>query len=169
MTEPSRLHRPDSEPGDRERPDPSTDRARQIARIALGGALLLAGTGHLSAQREEFRAQVPSWFPADPDVVVVVSGVVELVLGAALVLTGRKRRAVVGLVVAGFFVVIFPGNLAQFAEGNDGFGLDTDAKRFARLFFQPVLVLWALWSTGASRLLRRSRRTGGTSAGPLGR
>ncbi len=158
MTETSGLHRPGPDGADHETGDPPTDRARQLARIALGGALLVAGTGHLTAQREEFRAQVPSWFPADPDVVVVASGVVELALGAALVFAGRRRRAAVGLVAAGFFVVIFPGNIAQFAEGNDGFGLDTDAKRFARLFFQPVLVLWALWSTGASRLLRRSRR-----------
>ncbi len=134
------------------------DRARQVARIALGGALLLAGTGHLTVQRDEFQAQVPSWFPAGADAVVVVSGVIELLLGAALVFTGRRRRAAVGLVVAGFFVVIFPGNIAQFVEGNDGFGLDTDAKRLGRLFFQPVLVVWALWSTGAWQLLRRRAR-----------
>ncbi len=134
------------------------DRARQVARIALGGALLLAGTGHLTVQRDEFQAQVPSWFPAGADAVVVVSGVVELLLGAALVFTGRRRRAAVGLVVAGFFIVIFPGNIAQFVEGKDGFGLDTDAKRLGRLFFQPVLVVWALWSTGGWQLLRRRER-----------
>ena len=159
MTDASTLHQPDPDGAEPEQPRPPSDRARLIARVALGGALLLAGTGHLTAQREEFQAQVPSWFPADPDVVVVVSGAVELALGAAVLFTGRRRRAVVGLVVAGFFVVIFPGNIAQFAEGTDGFGLDTDTKRLARLFFQPVLVLWALWSTGATRLLRRSRRT----------
>ena len=131
------------------------DRARVIARWALGGALLLAGTGHLTVQRQEFQAQVPNWFPVDEDVVVVVSGVVELLLGAALILVGRRRRAPLGLVVAGFFVVIFPGNIAQFLEHKDGFGLDTDTKRFARLFFQPVLVVWSLWSTGGWQLLRR--------------
>jgi uncharacterized membrane protein len=128
---------------------------RAIARWALGGALLFAGTGHLTTQREEFQAQVPGWFPADEDVVVVVSGVVELLLGAALILAGRRRAPLVGLVAAGFFVVIFPGNIAQWAEHKDGFGLDTDAKRFARLWFQPVLVAWALWSTGAWQRLRR--------------
>ena len=128
---------------------------RTIARWALGGALLLAGTGHLTVQRQEFQAQVPNWFPVDDDAVVLVSGVVELLLGAALILVGRRRRAAVGLVVAGFFVVIFPGNIAQFLEHKDGFGLDTDSKRFARLFFQPVLVVWALWSTGAWKELRR--------------
>lgn len=132
-------------------------KGRVVARWVLGGFLLVAGTGHLTAQREEFRAQVPSWFPADEDAVVLVSGVVELLLGAALIVTGRRRRAGVGIVVAGFFVAVFPGNIAQFVEHQDGFGLDTDAKRFVRLLFQPVLVAWALWSTGGWKRLRRAR------------
>lgn len=98
---------------------------------------------------------MPDWFPVDDDVVVVASGVVEVTLGAAL-LAVRRRRAAVGLVVAGFFVAIFPGNIAQWREGTDAFGLDSDTKRIVRLLFQPVLVIWALWSTGASRLLGRS-------------
>jgi uncharacterized membrane protein len=133
-----------------------TERTRTIARWALGGTLVVAGTGHLTTQREEFRAQVPEWVPLDDDLVVLASGVVEIALGLALLLLGR-RRAAVGLVVAGFFVVIFPGNIAQYAEGTDAFGLDTDTKRLVRLFFQPVLVVWALWSTGASRWLTRRR------------
>lgn len=124
------------------------------ARLALGGALLVAGIGHLGPQREEFRAQVPSWFPAPEDAVVVVSGVVELLLGAALILARRRAVPVVGVVAAGFFVVVFPGNVAQYVEGNDGFGLDTDTERLVRLFFQPVLVAWALWATGGWRWLR---------------
>ena len=129
------------------------DQVRTIARWGLGAALLVAGTGHLTVQREEFQAQVPSWFPVNEDAVVIVSGIVELVLGAALILSGR-RSAPVGVVVAGFFIVIFPGNIAQYLEHTSAFGLDTDAKRFVRLFFQPVLVLWALWSTGGWRWLR---------------
>jgi uncharacterized membrane protein len=132
------------------------DRIRTIARWALGGTLVVAGTGHLTTQRQEFRAQVPEWVPLDDDLVVLASGVVEIALGLALLLLGRQRAAV-GLVVAGFFVVIFPGNIAQYAEGTDAFGLDTDTKRLVRLFFQPVLVVWALWSTGASRWFVRRR------------
>ncbi len=124
------------------------ERVRTIARWGLGAALVVAGTGHLTVQREEFQAQVPSWFPGDEDVVVVVSGIVELLLGAALIVVGRRRAPVVGVVAAGFFIAVFPGNLAQFVEGTTAFGLDTDAKRFVRLFFQPLLILWALWSTG---------------------
>lgn len=140
----------------------ATTVARTVARWVLGGALAFAGVGHLSAQRQEFQAQVPSWFPGDPDLVVVVSGLVEIVLGLALVVAGGRLPVigpVIGVVVAAFFVVIFPGNIAQFVEGNDGFGLDTDAERFARLWFQPVLVVWALWSTGGWGWLRdRLRR-----------
>lgn len=127
-----------------------TEPIRTTARWALGGTLLVAGTGHLTMQREEFRAQVPEWFPIDDDLVVLASGVVEITLGLALLLL-RRQRAAVGLAVAGFFVVIFPGNVAQYVEGTDAFGLDTDTKRLVRLFFQPVLVVWALWSTGALR------------------
>lgn len=129
-------------------------RGRAIARWLLGGVLLVAGVGHLTTQREEFQAQVPDWVPVDDDAVVVVSGVVELALGAALILV-RRRRAAVGLVVAGFFIAVFPGNIAQWREGTDAFGLDSDSKRFVRLLFQPLLVVWALWATGATRLFRR--------------
>ena len=132
----------------------TNDRVRDGARWLLGASLVLAGTGHLTFQREEFRAQVPDWFPVDADLVVVLSGVVEIVLGMALLFLSRYR-VLVGWVVAAFFVVIFPGNIAQYVEGTDAFGLDTDAKRFGRLFFQPVLVAWALWSTGAWRAWRR--------------
>ena len=134
----------------------TNDRVRDGARWLLGASLVLAGTGHLTFQREEFRAQVPDWFPIDADLVVVLSGVVEIVLGMALLFLSRYR-VLVGWVVAAFFVVIFPGNIAQYVEGTDAFGLDTDAKRFVRLFFQPVLVAWALWSTGAW-LAWRARR-----------
>lgn len=129
---------------------------RTVGRWALGGALVFAGVGHLTAQRTEFQAQVPEWFPIEADRVVVVSGVIEIVLGLALV--AGRRRVAVGWVVAAFFVAIFPGNIAQWVEGTDAFGLDSDGARFARLFFQPVLVVWALWSTGAWRAWRRAQR-----------
>ena len=127
---------------------------RTVARWGLGAALIVAGTGHLTVQREEFRAQVPNWFPVDEDAVVVVSGIVELVLGAALIAIGRRRAPIVGVVVAGFFILVFPGNIGQLMDHADAFGLDSDAKRIVRLFFQPVLVLWALWSTGGWAWLR---------------
>lgn len=138
------------------RPVP-TSLPRAIVRVALGLALAGAGITHLTVAREEFRAQVPGWFPVDEDVTVLASGAAEIVLGGSLVALARWKVAV-GLLVAAFFVVIFPGNVGQWLEGKDGFGLDTDAKRFGRLFFQPVLVALALWSTGAFAALRHAAR-----------
>ncbi|MBN2503261.1 MAG: hypothetical protein JXB38_20965 [Anaerolineales bacterium] len=126
-----------------------------IFRTLLGGGLLLAGTSHLAWARSEFLAQVPQWVPLDGDLVVVLSGIVELILGASLVLLGRYRVHV-GWVVAVFFVLIFPGNISQYVNGIDAFGLNTDLSRAIRLFFQPVLVIWALWSTGAWQSTFRS-------------
>ncbi|MBR7193696.1 DoxX family membrane protein [Gordonia hongkongensis] len=125
---------------------PTTTRqplGRAIARIALGAVLVIAGVGHLTAQREEFQAQVPDWVPFSKDFVVLASGGVEIALGAALIALPRHRK-VVSWIVAAFFVVIFPGNINQYVEHIDAFGLDTDQKRLTRLFFQPVLVLWAI-------------------------
>ncbi|MGJ9412315.1 MauE/DoxX family redox-associated membrane protein [Aeromicrobium sp. CF4.19] len=134
-----------------------TELPRTIARWLLAAFLVLAGTAHFWS-REQFRAQVPQWFPVDADVVVLASGVVEIALGLALVLLPR-HRALVGWLVAGLFVAVFPGNVAQYLEGTDAFGLDTDSARLTRLLFQPFLVLWAVWSTGAWRRLRSRRRT----------
>lgn len=118
-----------------------------LGRLLLGGFMITAGTLHLTTQREEFQAQVPQWFPVDEDLTVVGSGVVEIGLGAAFVAL-PKRRGLIGGLLAAFFVAIFPGNIAQYVEGTDAFGLDTDEKRLTRLFFQPLLVLWALWAGG---------------------
>ncbi|MDP4886793.1 MAG: DoxX family membrane protein [Aquiluna sp.] len=132
---------------------------RLIARFLLGGALIYAGIGHLTFSRTEFQAQVPVWLPLDADFVVLASGVVEIMLGLGIASFG----AIVpwaGLAAAAFFIAIFPGNINQYVEGISAFGLDTDQARLNRLFFQPVLVVWALWSTGAigyfkSRLSKR--------------
>ncbi len=133
-------------------------RIHVVARLVLGAFLITAGIGHLGAQRIEFQAQVPSWIPIAANTVVIVSGIVELSLGAALVLA-RRRAPIVGVIVAAFFIVIFPGNIAQFVEGKNAFGLDSDAQRFIRLWFQPVLVIWALWSTGGWGWLRSKRKS----------
>ncbi|MGA1146211.1 MAG: hypothetical protein ACO3YU_04360 [Candidatus Nanopelagicales bacterium] len=128
---------------------------RAIGRVVLGVFLVGAGISHFTSA-DAFLAQVPPWLPA-PEAIVFVSGVVELVLGTFLVLAPRRYRPKVGWVVAGFFVIIFPGNISQFVTETDAFGLDSDAARFVRLLFQPVLVVWALWSTSAWKTWRERR------------
>ncbi len=127
-----------------------TSIARTAARLLLGVAMVGAGVAHLSTQRQEFQAQVPDWFPVDEDLTVLGSGVVEIGLGLAFIALPSKRRLIGGLLAA-FFVAVFPGNIAQYVEGVDAFGLDTDSKRLIRLFFQPVLILWALFGGGWMR------------------
>jgi len=130
---------------------------RIALQLLLGFALTSAGISHLTTARAEFQAQVPTWLPLDADFVVIASGVAEIALGLALI-TLWRYRAWVGLVTAAFFIAIFPGNISQWLNGIDAFGLDTDQARFIRLFFQPVLVLWAIYATGANRLLgKRSK------------
>lgn len=127
---------------------------KSVARIALGLTLVYAGIGHFTFSRAEFQAQVPSWLPLDADYAVLASGLVEISLGTALILIQRYRKQI-GLATAVFFVLIFPGNISQYVQGIDAFGLDTDQARLIRLFFQPVLVLWAIWSTEALRLFKK--------------
>lgn len=125
--------------------------ARHAVRILLGGALVVAGVSHLTVARKEFQAQVPRFVPLDADSTVLASGVVEIALGASLLFAGRRGRGRVGKIAAAFFVAVFPGNVAQWLHERDGFGLDTELKRFGRLFGQPLLIAAALWSTGARR------------------
>jgi len=115
--------------------------------------MVIAGIGHLTFQRRAFQAQVPDWVPVSKDLTVVSSGVVEIALGLTLIFW-KKQRTNTGILLAIFFILVFPGNIAQYLGHKDAFGLDTDNKRLIRLFFQPVLIFWALWSTGAGKSLQ---------------
>ncbi len=125
---------------------------KKLLLFSLGAFLTSAGYSHLGSNRTEFLAQVPTWLPLNGDFVVVASGIVEIALGVSLITTTfifTQYRKQVGIVVAIFFILIFPGNINQYVNKIDAFGLDTDQKRFIRLFFQPLLVIWAVWASGA--------------------
>jgi glutathione peroxidase-family protein/uncharacterized membrane protein len=132
-----------------------TTLTQNTMRVILGSFMALAGIAHMTFQRAEFQAQVPRWLPTNSsfmDFVVLSSGVVEIALGLSMIFLFR-HKVKVGIALAIFYVLIFPGNISQYTNHIDAFGLDTDQKRLIRLFFQPVLVLWALWSTGALKHL----------------
>lgn len=131
-----------------------TTTTQNLLRIALGVFMVAAAIGHFTFQRAEFQAQVPNWIPVSKDVVVLLSGVVEIALGLGMIFW-TKQKIRIGIILAIFYVLIFPGNVAQYLNGTDAFGLDTDQARLIRLFFQPVLVVAALWSTGAITYFRR--------------
>jgi uncharacterized membrane protein len=131
---------------------------KKFFQLALGAFLLSAGISHLGSNRTEFLAQVPTWLPLNADFVVVASGLVEITLGTLLITTAlifKRYRSQVGLITGLFFILIFPGNINQYVNQIDAFGLDTDTKRLIRLFFQPLLVIWALWCSGAVALLKK--------------
>lgn len=134
---------------------------KRIMRILLGLSMVFAGIGHLTFQRAEFQAQVPRWLPTDTlfmDFIVLSSGIVEIMLGLSVIFLIR-HRAKAGIALAVFFILIFPGNISQYTNGIDAFGLDTDLKRLIRLFFQPLLIIWALWSTdGWNYLFKKNKR-----------
>jgi uncharacterized membrane protein len=125
----------------------------KICRVLLGLFLLFAGIGHLTFLRTEFQAQVPPWVPLSADLVVVLSGIVEILLGLGLIFL-VKQRVAVGWITAAFFVLVFPGNIAQLTEHRDAFGLNSELARWLRLPFQLVLIFVALWSTEAWQKFR---------------
>jgi uncharacterized membrane protein len=135
-----------------------TNTIQNVARIVLGLMMAFAGFAHLTFDRQEFQAQVPDWIPIGKDAVVIISGIFELALALGMIFWS-KQKVNIGLSLAIFYILIFPGNIAQYVNGTDAFGLDTDQARLIRLFFQPVLVLWALWSTGALRYLRHRKHS----------
>jgi uncharacterized membrane protein len=123
-----------------------TPTPQTAARLALGGALVLAGVSHLTFARKGFAAQVPEWVPFDVDDTVLTSGIAEIALGAALAGLPKERHRI-GVLAAVFFAAVFPGNVSQYLHRRDGLHLDTDLRRLIRLPFQPLLIGWALWST----------------------
>jgi uncharacterized membrane protein len=134
-----------------------TTTIQNVARGLLGTFMVVAGTSHLTFARQAFQAQVPDFIPFEKDTVVLQSGVVEIGLGLALLLW-KRRRVEMGLGLAVFYALVFPGNIHQYTHRLSAFGLDTDAKRLGRLFFQPVLIGGALWSTGALGALKRKKQ-----------
>ncbi|PRB08687.1 hypothetical protein [Microbacterium sp. MYb62] len=133
---------------------------RAVARWILAIALGAIGVGHFLGTRG-FRVVVPDWATRltrlDKDAIVIASGAAEIALAAGLLALPKERRRI-GWATAAFFVAVMPGNVHQWRTKRSTPGLDTDARRLGRLFLQPLLVLWALWSTADETPRRRNRR-----------
>jgi len=137
-----------------------TSTIQNIFRILLGLIMLYIGIAHLSFRRIEFQAQVPTWLTTDEglmDLVVLISGYIEIAFGI-LMIVGNKLKLKTGIALGIFYILIFPGNINQYINEIDSLRLDSENKRLIRLFFQPLLVLWALWSTGALKHLKRKSK-----------
>ena len=64
---------------------------KKVAQIVLGLALMFTGFSHLTTNRSEFRAQVPTVFKDFADFVVLASGVAEILLGLGLTVAWKYR------------------------------------------------------------------------------
>jgi uncharacterized membrane protein len=134
-----------------------TSTTQNVFRILLALFMIFAGISHLTFNRVEFQSQVPDWVPLSKDLVVILSGIVEIILGLGLAFW-KKQRVKFGWALALFFILVFPGNIAQYVDGKDAFGaLDSDRARLIRLFFQPVLIVWVLWSASSWKAWRLRR------------
>ena len=132
----------------------NTTKTQNFFRILLGLFMITAAIGHFTFQRVDFQAQVPNWIPLEKDLVVILSGIIEITLGIGMIFMTRYKVQI-GIALAIFYVMVFPGNIAQYLNGTTAFGLDTNQARLIRLFFQPILIFLALWSTGAIASLKR--------------
>ena len=138
----------------------NTSTIQNIFRILLGLIMLYIGVAHLSFRRIEFQAQVPTWLTTNEgmmDLVVLISGYIEIAFGI-LMIVGGKLKVKTGIALGIFYILIFPGNINQYVNEIDSLRLDSENKRLIRLFFQPLLVLWALWSSGALKHLKRKSK-----------
>ena len=134
---------------------------KNLLRIILGLGMLYIGVGHLTFSRLEFQAQVPMWLAKEKsliDFVVITSGIIEILLGV-LMSWGGKFKAYIGFALAIFYILIFPGNISQYINEIDAFGLNTPNKRLTRLLFQPLLIIWALWSTEGLHFFKKVKNS----------
>ncbi len=133
-----------------------TSMVQKVVRVLMGSFMFLAGISHLTFLRGEFQAQVPDWVPMSKDLVVIFSGIAEITLGLGMLFI-QRYRIIMGIVLALFYIAVFPGNLHQYTHHLDAFGLDSDRERLIRLFFQPVLVVVALWCTGFFEMFKKEQ------------
>ena len=121
-------------------------RVRTAMRIAMAIFYLAAGLLHVGTP-EKFLPIVPDWVP-QPDLVIVATGVCEI--SGALALMTTRLRKLAGIMLALYAVCVFPANIKHAIDHIDLPGLPSSWWYHApRLAFQPVLVWWALWCSGA--------------------
>jgi uncharacterized membrane protein len=117
-------------------------------RWALAIALILIGTDHwLNPQR--YLSMMPPWIPLHLEL-VLFTGAAEIAGGLGL-LVPRTRR-ICGLMLALYFVAVFPANVHNALNGLAVEGLpQANWYYWIRLPFQPLAIWWALY---AAELLR---------------
>jgi uncharacterized membrane protein len=124
-------------------------------RWGMAVALVFAGVDHLLTPGR-YLPMMPGFVPW-PAEVVFLTGLCELA-GALGLLVPRLRRAA-GLLLALYFLCVFPANIKNALEGLSVPGLPAAQWYYwLRLLFQPLVVWWALFASGVVRCPRRATK-----------
>jgi uncharacterized membrane protein len=136
---------------------------RDHARRGLAAAMVIAGITHFT-NVDPFVQHLPEWVPVR-ELVVYVTGAIEIILGAALMFA-RARRAALGRLVAVYLIAVFPANIYVAIADVDVTGQPGGVYAWVRLPLQVLFVLWALASTIDARTQLREA-LGAGRRGPL--
>jgi uncharacterized membrane protein len=126
----------------RSAPNDSRKPRKRRMRVALASLMVGMGVLHF-AFPDPFVRMVPEALPT-PRLLVLVSGVFEVLGGAGLLVPRARRAASIGLVL--LYLAVFPANV-HMALHPAGFGVPGWAL-WARLPLQAVFIAWALWVGG---------------------
>ncbi len=129
---------------------------RRAARLGMAAAMVFAGASHWTMPTP-FIQHLPSWVPA-AETLILVTGGIEIALGAALLMPQPWRR-IAGLALAAYLVAVFPSNVYVAIAAVEVDWQPGGWYPWLRLPLQALFVAWALWSTGWQRRQLRSVRT----------
>jgi len=121
---------------------------RRAARLGMAIAMAFAGASHL-VLATPFIQHLPPWVPLRVEI-VLISGLVEIALGLALLLRPPTRRRV-GVALALYLVAVLPGNVYVAVFDVEVDGQPGGAYPWVRLPLQLLFIAWALWSTREAR------------------
>jgi uncharacterized membrane protein len=130
---------------------------RTWARVGIGAAFVVAGVAHLVAPAP-FEQHLPTWIPA-ATALVVLSGLVEIALGVALVMAHREPVHI-GWGTAAYLIVVWPANVFVAVAGVDVDGQPGGVYPWVRVPLQVLFIAWALWATAAHGPERQRQRGG---------
>src|SRR5215207_10355445 len=109
--------------------------------------MIVAGITHF-ATVDPFVQHLPDWVPAR-EVLVYLTGAVEIALGVALMRSAR-HRATVGRWVAAYLIAVFPANIYVAVADVDVTAQPGGLHAWIRLPLQVLFIAWALVSTRPS-------------------